>query len=129
MQRTNALWNCKNPYQGTYKKVLTVCSAGLLRSPTIAWYLHTVSDYNCRAAGMHDYALVPVDDVLIEWADIIICADADKLELLGNKYADKLENKTVYNFNIPDIYEYRNPELVKLIQEQCIKQGVVDAES
>jgi len=128
MSRRNALHNCTNPNQGMYARILCVCSAGLLRSPTLAELL-IKRGYNARAAGVHDYALVPIDDVLIEWADIIICADADKLELLGNKYADKLENKTVYNFNIPDIYEYRNPELVKIIQEQCIKQGVVDAES
>ena len=129
MQRANALWNCKNPYQGKYKKVLTICSAGLLRSPTIAWYIQSVSDYNCRAAGMHDYALIPVDDVLIAWADIIICSDADKLQLLQDKYTDQLEGKCIYNFNIPDIYEYKNPDLIKIIEEQCIKHGVFDAKS
>lgn len=128
-QRKNALWNCKNPHQGKYKRVLTVCSAGLLRSPTIAWYIQSVSDYNCRAAGMHDYALVEVDDVLVEWADIIICADSDKYQLLQDKFKHLLEGKKIHNFNIPDIYEYKNPELIEIIKEQCIRQGVFNAES
>lgn len=127
--RVNALWNCKNPYQGKFKKVLTVCSAGLLRSPTIAWYIQSVSDYNCRAAGMHDYALIHVDDVLIEWADIIICADEDKYNLLLDSYKEQIGDKKVFNFNIPDIYEYKNPELLKIIEEQCIKLGVFNEES
>lgn len=123
-KRSNALWNCKNPYQGKYKRVLTVCSAGLLRSPTIAWYIQSVSDYNCHAAGIHDYALVQVDDVLITWADIIICSDEDKFIHITNKYKDELNGKQIFNFNIPDIYEYKNPDLIKIIEEQCIKHGV-----
>lgn len=129
MSRNNALWNCKNPYQGKYKKVLTVCSAGLLRSPTIAWYLQSVSDWNCRAAGLHDYALIQVDDVLIEWADIIICADEDKYNLLKNSFGDRLGDKPVYNFNIPDIYDYKEPELIEIIQNECIKHGIFNEES
>ena len=127
--RNNALWNCKNPHQGKYKRVLTICSAGLLRSPTIAWYIQSVSDYNCRAAGMHDYALVPVDEVLVEWADLIICADQDKYNLLLSTYPEFVQNKKVLNFNIPDIFEYKNPELIEIIKVQCESQGVFSAES
>ena len=129
MSRNNALWNCKNPYQGKYKKVLTVCSAGLLRSPTIAWYLQSVSDWNCRAAGLHDYALIQVDDVLIEWADMIICADVDKYNLLKSSFGDRLGDKPVYNFNIPDVYQYKEPELIEIIQNECIKHGIFNEES
>lgn len=129
MSRNNALWNCKNPYQGKYKKVLTVCSAGLLRSPTIAWYLQSVSDWNCRAAGLHDYALIQVDDVLIEWADMIICADRDVYTFLKSSFEDKLGNKPMYNFNIPDIYQYKESKLIEIIKDACIKQGIFNAES
>lgn len=127
--RNNALWNCKNPYQGKYKKILAICSAGLLRSPTIAWYIQSVSDYNCRAAGLHDYALIEVDPVLVEWADLIICADEDVHALFIGSYHDKLGDKRILNFNIPDIYEYKDPDLIKIIEEQCIRQEVFDAKS
>ena len=129
MSRNNALWNCKNPYQGRYKKVLTVCSAGLLRSPTIAWYLQSISDWNCRAAGLHDYALIQVDDVLVEWADMIICADRDKYNLLKSSFGDRLGDKPVYNFNIPDVYQYKEPELIEIIQNECIKHGIFNEKS
>ena len=68
--RKNALWNCKNPYQGRDKRVLCVCSAGLLRSPTIAKVL-VMNGYNTRSCGCRDYALIQIDNVLIEWADIV----------------------------------------------------------
>jgi predicted protein tyrosine phosphatase len=76
---------------------------------------------------MHDYALVPVDDVLVEWADIIIVADEDKYITLMNTYEDIIGDKPVLNFDIPDIYEYKNPDLIKLIEERCAMHGVFDA--
>ncbi len=107
--RINALWNCKNPYQGEYKKILCVCSAGLLRSPSVAYYLSTLG-YNTRAAGMFDYALIPVDDVLLEWADQIVT--------VSNELAEELKTMTkkeVINLEIPDRYRFRDPELMEII--------------
>ena len=61
-------WN--NPYQGKDKKVLFVCSAGILRSATGArMYAHK---YNTRCAGSESYALIPVTNDLIVWADEIV---------------------------------------------------------
>ena len=39
-----------NPYQGDRRRILFVCSAGLLRSPTGA-HVGSVRGYNTRAAG------------------------------------------------------------------------------
>lgn len=127
--RKNALWNCKNPHQGDYKRVLTVCSAGLLRSPTIAWYIENNSDYNCRAVGIHDYALIQLDEVLIKWADLIICADEEKYQLIMNMYEDAIGDKPVFNFDIPDIYEYKNQDLLNIIADKCVLHGVFNAKS
>ena len=54
--RANAMHNCTNPYQTGTEKILCVCSAGLLRSPTLAGELYK-RGFNTRAAGVHDYAL------------------------------------------------------------------------
>ena len=48
----NRLHNVRNPNQGPAKRVLCLCSAVLLRSPTVAWVLGKAPyDYNTRAAG------------------------------------------------------------------------------
>ena len=109
--RVNALWNCKNPYQGEYKKALCLCSAGLLRSPTIAWVMGQ-HGYNTRAAGMYDYALIPFDEVLAEWADIIICANTE----IYNAVKDEVKGKPILDFDLEDRFSYRDPELVELIE-------------
>ncbi len=114
----NRLANCKNHYQGTAKKVLCVCSAGLLRSPTAALVLsQDPFNFNTRAAGLSgEYALIPVDDVLIEWADEIICMDLQQSSDL-----EKMTTKPIYSLNIPDNFRYRDPELIKLITEIATK--------
>jgi len=111
--------NCSNRHQGDYKKVLAVCSAGMLRSPTIAWILgQKPYEYNCRAAGIdHSYALVKVDDVLLTWANEIVCADTEHYFFVKDRLDELGLQKTILNLQLPDIYEYRNPKLVKLIRK------------
>ena len=118
--RMNALHNCKNPFQGTDKKVLTVCSAGLLRSPTLAWILGQ-HNYNVRACGIHDYALVPIDSVLVAWADIIIFVHPNLRE---DVTISNMDNILV--FNIPDDYSYKQPELLDIVKQECVKHGLID---
>jgi len=74
MSFMNRLANAKNPFQSDRKKVLCVCSAGLLRSPTDAWILSNEPfGFNTRAAGASDeYALIKLDQVLVEWADEVV---------------------------------------------------------
>ena len=109
----NRLHNCHNQFQGKFKKVLCVCSAGLLRSPTAALVLSQEPfNFNTRAAGMDvDYALIPVDQVLLEWADEIVCMQPNQAYDLR-----KLTNKRIICLSIKDNYEYRNPELIDIIR-------------
>lgn len=118
--RQNALWNCKNPHQGIEQKILCVCSAGLLRSPTVAWILGN-SGYNTRSCGIHDYALIQIDDVLVEWADEIIFVSREVWESC-NLELD--EEKTVI-LDIPDIFAFKDPELIKIARQQLNDKGFI----
>lgn len=121
MSLMNRLANCKNPYQGRNKRVLCVCSAGLLRSPTAAIVLSQEPfNFNTRAAGLvPDFALIPVDRVLIEWADEIVCMQLDQAEALTKALAvEAIDNKRVICLEIEDSYEYRSPELMKLVAQR-----------
>lgn len=124
MDNQNRKWNCKNPYQGKYKRVLCVCSAGLLRSPTVAWVLSQEPyNFNTRAAGIDTgHALVPVDDVLIEWADEIVCMNEDQQRELQER-----TTKLVHDFRIGDNFEYRDKGLVAIIKIRAFQTwGVKD---
>ena len=117
MSKMNRLANVHNKYQGAHKRVLCVCSAGLLRSPTAAIVLASEPfNFNTRAAGLTpEFALIPVDDVLLEWADEIVCMEMGMALRLTEMVS---MTKPVICLDIEDSYSYRDPELMRLIAER-----------
>jgi predicted protein tyrosine phosphatase len=114
----NRLANCENEYQGSFMRVLTVCSAGLLRSPTIARVLtRDYDNVNTRAVGTSsDYALVPLDLVHLKWAHLIVCANDEVKRFVDTALEEaKLERKVVH-LNIPDMFSFGDPELERIIR-------------
>jgi len=110
----NRMHNAGNPYQGNAKKVLCCCSAGLLRSPTTANVLHREFGYNTRAVGLSpEFALVPVDKVLLHWADEVVVMDVNQWTLVKEmlKEYDLDVTTPVYNLDVPDEYEYMDVNL------------------
>lgn len=117
MSKMNRLANAKNKYQGEFKRVLCVCSAGVLRSPTAAMVLSKEPfHFNTRAAGIEsDFALVIVDEILLHWADEVVCMTEEQAHKLKNDHG--YEGKIVC-LGIQDDFEYRDPQLIKLITEK-----------
>lgn len=111
--------NCRtgavaNPWQGKDKKVLFVCSMGILRSATGArLYAHK---YNTRTVGTWPDALIRLNQTLVDWADEIVFVK-DSNYLNACKLAD-LDGKVIKVLNIPDNYEHMHPELIKAFEEQ-----------
>jgi predicted protein tyrosine phosphatase len=108
-----------NQFQGDYKRVLTVCSAGILRSATAAHVLcQRPFNFNTRNVGTASYALIPLTDDLILWADEVVCMENEHKNAVYNKMMSMDLYKPTFVLDIEDIYEYRNPKLVKLIKER-----------
>lgn len=109
-----------NPYQGERKRLLFVCSAGLLRSPTGA-FVGSQFGYNTRAAGSaQSYALIPLSANLIEWAEKIIFVSRENyIQALGTfdntGYEEDIESKAIV-LDIPDIYPAFDPKLVQIFE-------------
>lgn len=127
----NALHNCKNPYQGAEKRVLCLCSAGLLRSPTAAYVLQKELGYNTRAAGVTDYAIISVTEVLLKWADEIVCVNEETFETLMDNIvrsqylsAEHFKDKITV-LDIPDIYPRMDETLQKIILTQYLEKDNV----
>jgi len=118
----NRLGNIDNRFQQKerYKRVVCVCSAGLLRSPTAAFVLSQEPwNYNTRAVGLvPEFALVPLDQVLLEWADEFVCMTADQAAEVSGRLVEKEISTLVTCLNIPDNYCYRDAELMELIRER-----------
>lgn len=115
-----------NKYQGQAPRWLFVCSAGLLRSPTGA-ALATQRGINARSCGSNfNYALIPCSANLIYWAEKIVCVNQENLwqledNFLGHKdLLTQLERKQIV-LDIPDNYEYMDPELVGFFETQLFQ--------
>jgi len=67
-----------NPYQGQDRRVLFVCSAGILRSATAARIY--AKKYNTRAAGSCSYALIPVTKELLLWAKQVVFVNEENYQ-------------------------------------------------
>ena len=122
MSSMNRIWNMQNyaQHMERYKRVLCVCSAGLLRSPTTAVVLAGEPyNFNTRAAGIEkEYALIAVDDVMIHWADEILCMTKQHYDDLVGHFPNETEGKKIYVLDIPDNYHYRSPGLIRLIKDK-----------
>jgi len=115
--KMNQLGNIRNENQGSYKRVLFLCSAGLLRSATAAHVFSSAPyNWNTRTAGVvPEYALNPVSEALLRWADTIFVMEPEHLTQLDMIFGDdkmELVRHKIHMLNIPDMYPYRHPELI-----------------
>lgn len=113
----NRIHNSTNPNQGNYKKVLCVCSAGLLRSPTAAVVLAAEPyNFNTRAVGIsQEYALTPLEAVHLFWADEIVVMQEEHHEIVVSALKQVDLDKPVKLLRIEDSYPYRDPKLMEMI--------------
>jgi len=113
----NQLANASNPYQSSATKALCVCSAGLLRSPSIAKFLSS-HDYNTRACGTSmEYALIPLSEALLLWSDEIHVVK-EQAHVINLALGQLGMHREVYVYDIPDQYSTFDPELMALIEKQ-----------
>ena len=105
-----------NRYQGDAVKALFVCSAGILRSPTAALHFAKTKGWNTRAVGDNkEFALIPVSEALMRWADIVFVMTADQRFHLKTNFGESL-NEKVFVLNIEDDFAFMEPDLVKYLE-------------
>lgn len=107
----------KNPFQSDDKKVLFVCSMGILRSATAARIYG--GRYNTRSAGTWDDALIPLTQTLIDWADEVVFMTEKHFDQAKKKF--DLEKPRLRVLNIPDDFPHMDPKLIEAFEEQYEK--------
>jgi predicted protein tyrosine phosphatase len=110
-----------NKYQGSSKRLLFVCSVGLLRSPTSA-SVAIKQGYNARSCGSDLYhALIPLSVNLIAWADTIVFINkVNYIETINREWdgwLDMIKSKAVI-WRIEDEYDYNDPYLIAQIEDK-----------
>jgi len=123
--KTQDILRCNTPYgnisQGVQKKIVFVCSVGMLRSPT-AQTIGSKMGLNTRSCGSSTLALIPLSANLIRWADWIVFMKYEnykqsKKTFQETEFQDDLEDKSLV-WNVPDVYNYMDDELVQMLETQ-----------
>lgn len=117
----------RNPYQGHDKKVLFVCSMGILRSATGARLY--ADKYNTRSAGTWDDALIPVTPLLLAWAEEVVFVNKSNYEQILKKFPGALDDTAVRVLEIPDMYPHMSIELIKAFSAQYEPLTITELEA
>ena len=98
-------------------RALFVCSQNRLRSPTAEQVFARFSELECESAGTDPTANVPLESDLIQWADVIFVIERSHRNRIM-KFKTFLNGKRIVVLNIPDEYEFMDPELVRILQKK-----------
>ena len=106
-----------NRWQGDAVKALFVCSAGVLRSPTAALHFAKTKGWNTRAVGDNvEFALIPVSEALMTWADVVFVMTTDQRIHLKQKFGNERFGNKIFVMNIEDDFGFMDEELVGFLE-------------
>jgi predicted protein tyrosine phosphatase len=97
------------------RHILFICSQNRLRSPTAE---HVFADWpglETASAGLNHDADNPVTPELLEWAEIIFVMERAHRAKLSARFKRYLGHQRIICLEIPDNYEYMDPELIQLL--------------
>jgi predicted protein tyrosine phosphatase len=98
------------------RNVLFICSQNRLRSPTAEQVFASWSGLETCSAGLNHDAENPVTPELLSWADIIFVMERAHRSRLSAKFKPYLGKKRVICLEIPDEFEFMDPDLVRLLK-------------
>ncbi|MGI0117223.1 low molecular weight protein tyrosine phosphatase family protein [Zooshikella sp. RANM57] len=111
--------------------LLFICSRNQWRSPTAEAIWKNDPLFKVRSAGTSPRAKRTVSPVDIRWADVIFVMEKKHKNRLQAAFARLLEHKPVYVLDIPDDYQYMDPELIAELEERVndlLSKQEIDAE-
>jgi predicted protein tyrosine phosphatase len=103
------------------RNVLFICTQNRLRSPTAEQVFADWPGIETASAGLGNDADVPVSPELLAWADTIFVMEKAHRNRLSAKFKRDLDGKRVICLDIPDDYEYMDPDLIRLLKQKVIR--------
>jgi predicted protein tyrosine phosphatase len=99
-------------------RVLFVCTANRLRSPTAEKVFADYPGLEVRSAGLDAACPRPLSAELVGWAERVFVMERRHRDTIRRKFRGTLGSRPVIVLGIPDEYEYMQPELVALLKER-----------
>lgn len=108
-------------HSSSCRRALFICSQNRLRSPTAEQVFASWPNVETDSAGLGGDASVPLSPEQIAWATIIFVMEKRHRNRLGERFRQHLNGKRVICLDIPDDYEYMQPELITLLKAKAGK--------
>jgi len=106
------------------KKLLFVCNLNRNRSRTAEDTLKDNENYEVSSAGILEDSVKKLTRQDLEWADMVFVFEERQRKWIAENFPTEYLKKKIITLNIPDIYDYMHPELVRLIKERLKDNGV-----
>lgn len=98
------------------KRILFVCSRNRLRSPTAEAVFADRPGIEVASAGLAPDAEEPLTPEHLEGVDFIFVMEKAHQEKLNRHFKAHLKQARIVCLNIPDDYDYMQPELVSILK-------------
>lgn len=98
---------------------LFLCSRNQWRSPTAEQIWRDSQRVNVRARGLSPRAVRVVTEDDITWADIIFVMERNHRGRLVGRFGDLVDRDHLHVLDIPDEYQFMDPELIDLLQDRA----------
>ena len=95
-------------------KLLFICNQNQHRSKTAEELFK--DQYETKSAGLFNQK--PVTKSELVWADIILVMEEFQRTEISKRFPKQYMQKQIISLNIPDIYQYQQPELIKILKQQ-----------
>jgi predicted protein tyrosine phosphatase len=97
-------------------KLLFFCSRNHWRSPTAEALYQNDPRVEVRSAGISASAQRRVSEKLLRWADLVLVMEHEHKRRLREQFSDLIHELRIEVLDIPDDYEFMDPELIELIR-------------
>lgn len=96
--------------------ILFVCSRNKWRSPTAEAIYKNIPGLNTRSAGTEPSAKIRLSAKMVIWADVIFVMEKKHKQRILEKFEFESNGKEIVVLNIPDDYQFMDPELIEEIK-------------
>jgi predicted protein tyrosine phosphatase len=96
--------------------ILFVCSMNKWRSRTAETIFRNNQKHHIKSAGTDNDARIKITEKLIDWADLIFVMEKRHRERLHEKFRSITDAKEIIILDIPDDYQYMDPELIEILE-------------
>ena len=95
-------------------KVLFICNQNQNRSKTAEDIFK--GRFQTKSAGLYNGK--PVTEKQLSWADLVVVMEDAQRGEIAKRFPKEYMQKRVLSLDIPDVYHYNQPELIKILKSK-----------